>query len=288
MQTIGFIGLGIMGRPMAMNLLRAGYPLSIYARRPEVSEPFIKAGVKAYSSPKTLAEHAEVIITMVPATPDVEEVLLGKEGVIHGAKPGSIIIDMSSIAPDATQRIAKTLAEKNLDMLDAPVSGGEQGATLGTLTIMVGGKETTLQKVHPILEVLGKTIVHIGPHGTGQISKLCNQIILAETIVGISEAFRLAKASGADPAKIREALLGGYASSRALEVHGKRMLENDYQPGFKTSLHRKDMHLALAQAEHTGQSLPAAKLASDYLDRAVMHGDSDLDSSVIHRLFEEK
>jgi 2-hydroxy-3-oxopropionate reductase len=284
MQTIGFIGLGIMGKPMAFNLLHAGYPLCIYARRREVADPFIKEKVKAYSSPCELAPHAEVIITMVPATIDVEEVILGENGIIHTAKPGTIVIDMSTISPAATQQIAKELEKKKIDMLDAPVSGGEQGAITGSLSIMVGGKDTVLAKVHPLLEVLGKQIIHIGSHGAGQIAKLCNQIIVAENIIAVSEALKIAKASGVDPAKVREALLGGYASSRVLEVHGKRMLDDDYAPGFKASLHRKDLHIALDQAHQINLHVPAAEYAKECIDKLVNEGHTDLDSSAIHLL----
>jgi 2-hydroxy-3-oxopropionate reductase len=287
MQHIGFIGLGIMGKPMALNLIKAGYTVSVYARRPEVAEPLIQAGAQAFTSPKELAEKADVIITMVPATADVEDVLLGKKGIIGSAKPGTIVIDMSTISANATQKIAAKLAERQIDMLDAPVSGGEQGAINGSLTIMVGGKEEIVAKMNPILSILGKQIVHIGGHGAGQVAKACNQIIVAETIIAVDEALRLAKASGVDPAKVREALLGGYASSRILEVHGKRMLDNDYKPGFKAGLHRKDMHLALEQAHQVGVDIPAAKYGMQCLDRLVMKGHSDLDSSAIHMIIED-
>lgn len=287
MQSIGFIGLGIMGKPMALNLINAGYPVSVYARRPEVAEPLIKAGAQLFDTPKALAAHVDVILTMVPATPDVEDVLLGKQGIIHTAKPGTIVIDMSTISPSATQRIAEALEKKHIDMLDAPVSGGEQGAIMGSLSIMVGGKEPVLRKVHTLLEVLGKQIVHIGGHGAGQTAKACNQIIIAETIIAVSEALQLAKASGVDPAKVRDALLGGFASSRVLEVHGKRMLTEDYKPGFKASLHRKDMHLALEQAHQLGITLPSADFAMKCLDRLVMKGHSEEDSAAIHLLVEE-
>ncbi len=288
MQKIGFIGLGIMGKPMALNLIRAGYPVSIYARRPEVAEPLIKAGAKAYSSPKELTAHADVIITMVPATADVEEVLLGKNGVIQAAKSHNTVIDMSTISATATQHIAQLFAKKHVAMLDAPVSGGEQGAMNGSLSIMVGGNAVVLEKMRPILEALGKQIVHIGEqNGAGQIAKACNQIIIAETIIAVSEALHLAKKSGIDPSKVREALLGGFASSRVLEIHGKRMLENNYKPGFKTTLHRKDLHLALEQAHQAGIELPAAQYATDCLDHLIIKGHGEDDSSAIHLLSED-
>jgi 2-hydroxy-3-oxopropionate reductase len=282
MQKIGFIGLGIMGKPMALNLLHAGYPLSVYARRPDVAAPFIKEGVKIYSTPKELAPHADIIITMVPRSIDVEEVILGAQGLIHSAKPETIVIDMSTISPTITQQIAQTLQKNNIQMLDAPVSGGEQGAIEGTLSIMVGGKADALKAVQPIFKILGKQVVHIGDHGAGQVAKLCNQIIIAETIIAVSEALHLAKSAGVDPVKVREALLGGYANSRVLEIHGNRMLEKNYKPGFKASLHCKDMHLALDQANHCNLMLPSAQYAMECLDKLVAEGHADLDSSAIH------
>ena len=276
-----------MGKPMALNLLHAGYNVAIYARRPEVAAPLVSAGAKAYPSPKDLASHADIIITMVPATKDVEDVLLGPDGIVHTAKPGTIIIDMSTISANTTHKIAAELKKHKIDMLDAPVSGGEQGAISGELSIMVGGKADILEKVRPIFDVLGKQFVHIGDHGAGQVAKACNQIIIAETIVAVDEAMRLAKKSGVNPAKVREALLGGFASSRVLEIHGKRMLDNNYAPGFKSYLHRKDMHLAVDQAHLVHAKIPGATFAMQCMDRLVMKGHSDLDSSAVHLLTEE-
>jgi 2-hydroxy-3-oxopropionate reductase len=287
MLTIGYIGLGIMGKPCAMNLLQAGFPLHFYARRPEIIESLTQAGAVAHPSIESLAPQVDVIITNLPATLDVEDVLVGKQGIIHSAKPGTIVIDMSTISAAATQRLAELLAEKEIHMLDAPVSGGEQGAINGTLSIMVGGAANIVEKAKPIFNVLGKQLVHIGNNGAGQIAKACNQIIVAETIIAVSEALHLAKSSGVDPAKVREALLGGFASSRILEIHGKRMLDGDYNPGFKAELHRKDMHLALEQAHITHLDLPSAKYATQCLDRLVLKGHSGLDSAAIHLLTED-
>ncbi|HEX2549186.1 MAG TPA: NAD(P)-binding domain-containing protein [Gammaproteobacteria bacterium] len=287
MKKIGFIGLGIMGKPMAKNLLNAKFPLYIYTRRPETEKELVEAGAIACSSPKELAAAVDVIITMLPTTHDVDEILFGKMGIQHTATPGCIVIDMSTISASATKKFAQKLSEHQIEMLDAPVSGGEQGAIDGTLSIMVGGKEEVLSKVRKIFSTLGKRIVHIGDHGAGQTAKACNQIIIAETIIAVDEALRLAKKSGVDPAKVREALMGGFASSRVLEVHGKRMLEGDYQPGFKASLHRKDMHLALDEAHHAGVYIPAAKYATQCIDQLVMKGHSNLDSSAIHLLTED-
>ncbi len=288
MQHIGFIGLGIMGKPMATRLLHAKYPVSIYARKAEVAESLVAEGANVYSSPKELAASGvDVIITMVSATTDVDEILLGKKGIIHTAKPGCIVIDMSTISTSATQRFAAQLAKKQIHMLDAPVSGGEKGAIDGTLSIMVGGKTEVLDKVHPLLKKLGHRIIHIGDHGAGQIAKSCNQILIAETIIGVSEALALAKASGVDPTKVREALLGGFANSRILETHGQRMLDSDYKPGFKSALHRKDLHLALEQAHQAGVDLPGANQAMHSLDRLVLKGHGELDSSAMHLLIED-
>lgn len=284
MQNIGFIGLGIMGNPMALNLIRAGYSVGVYARRPEAAKKLIEAGATFYTSPKELGAQVDVIITCVSNTADVEEVLLGQNGVIHSAKPGTIVIDMSTISAGATKKIAEALAKKKIEMLDAPVSGGEQGAITGSLSIMVGGKADTLKKITPIFDVLGKQYVHIGDHGAGQTAKACNQIIIAETIIAVSEAMKLAKASGVDPAKVREALLGGFASSRVLEIHGKRMLEEDYKPGFKAVLHCKDLHLALEQVKEVKADVHAAFYAADCLDRVVAEGNGELDSSAMHLL----
>lgn len=286
MQTIGIIGLGIMGKPMAVNLLAAGYPVSIYARRHEIIQFFKEKGAHIYTSPKELAANVDVIITNVPATTDVEEILLGPNGIIHTAKPGTIVIDMSTISPIATKQFAETLLTKEIELLDAPVSGGEQGAIDATLSIMVGGNKKALAKVMPMLKKLGKTIVHIGDSGAGQVAKACNQIIIAETIIAVSEALTLAKASGVDPAKVREALLGGFAGSKVLEIHGQRMLSGDYKPGFKAHLHRKDMHLALEQAHSVGITVPGAKHAMQCLDRLVLKGHTELDSSAMHMLAE--
>lgn len=284
MKKIGIIGVGIMGRPMAINLLQAGYVVAFYARRREVVEDLETQGAKAYPSAMKLAEGVDVIITNVSTTQDVEEILLGDHGVIQGAKPGCVVIDMSTIAASKTQQIATKLQKRHIDMLDAPVSGGEQGAMAGTLTIMVGGKAATLAKVMPILEVLGKRITHIGDHGAGQVAKACNQIIIAETILAVSESLRLAKSAGVDPYRVREALLGGFANSQVLEVHGKRMLDENYTPGFKASLHCKDMHLALELAYENKLELIHAAAATAYLDHLVAHGQGELDSSAIHTI----
>ena len=219
--TIGYIGLGIMGQPAALNLLANGWAVQVYARRAKSLTPLLKAGAQASPTPAALAKQCNVIITNVSDTPDVEEVLIGKLGVIHGVKKNAVIIDMSTIAPAASRRMAELFAKKNAFMLDAPVSGGEKGAIDGTLTFMVGGDARAFNKVKPILAAMGKTITRIGDAGAGQVAKACNQIIIGATISAVSESFRLAQANGVDCAKVREALSGGFAQSRVLEIHAK-------------------------------------------------------------------
>src|SRR5215213_5718851 len=231
---LGFIGLGIMGRPMAVNLVKAGYPLSIYARKPEAATPLTDAGAKRYSSAAELAEASDIVFTMVSDTLDVEELIMGEQGVGSGAQLGSVVVDMSTISPAATRKIAAKLLASGVHMLDAPVSGGEQGAIDGNLSIMVGGKPEVFARVRPLFECMGKNTVHVGGHGAGQVAKACNQVLVVQTITAVAEALLLAKASGANPERVREALLGGFAYSRILDLHGQRMLDNNYKPGFKS------------------------------------------------------
>lgn len=280
-EKIGFIGLGIMGRPMALNLCKAGYPLWVYARRPELMESLVAAGAKSCTSPQAVAEQVDIVITMVSDTSDVEEVILGEYGVIQGVEAGNLVIDMSSIAASRTRHIAATLAVLGVEMLDAPVSGGEKGAIDGTLSIMVGGKATQFERVRPLFDILGKNVVHIGDNGAGQIAKTCNQVLISQTIVAVGEALLLAKAAGVDPANVRQALLGGFASSRILELHGQRMLEHDFEPGFKAKLHQKDMRIALQTAHEVGVALPCTAIAAQYLNALVGTGLGELDSAAI-------
>lgn len=283
-DTIGFIGLGIMGQPMALNLVRAGYPLRVFARRPESAAPVVDAGAIACDSPQAVAEGADIITTMVSDTCDVEEVILGERGVIHSARPGSLVIDMSTISPETTRDIAAKLAKQEIAMLDAPVSGGEQGAIDGALSIMVGGGEKEFKRALPCLEAMGRNIVHIGDNGAGQVAKACNQVLMAQSLAAIGEAFLLAEASGVDAMKVREALLGGFAYSKALESHGLRMLEGQYRPGFKTRLHHKDMRIALETAAAQGIALPGAALAGQYLNASMGQGMAEDDSISIYRV----
>jgi 2-hydroxy-3-oxopropionate reductase len=280
-EQIGFIGLGIMGKPMALNLCQAGYTLWVHARRPEMMIPLTTVGATACSSPQKVAEQANIIITMVSDTPDVEQVILGDHGIIHGASPGKLVIDMSTIAASTTRHIATTLAAQGIEFLDAPVSGGETGAITGTLSIMIGGNAAQFDRALPLFKILGQNIVHIGDHGAGQIAKTCNQVLGVQTLFAVGEALILAKAAGVDPAKVRTALLGGFAGSRILEIHGQRMLDHNFQPGFKIKLHQKDMRIALQTAHELGLALPGAALATQYLNAAMGTGQGESDSAAI-------
>jgi 2-hydroxy-3-oxopropionate reductase len=287
--SVGFIGLGIMGRPMALNLRRAGHALAVWARRPEATAALTEAGAEVCASPAAVAARSEVCFTMVADTEDVEQVLLGTgdsgmEPVIAGAQPGSVVVDMSTIAPSATRRIAERLASAGIAMLDAPVSGGEQGAIDGTLSIMVGGPAATFARVRPLFERMGRHIVHVGDQGAGQVCKACNQVLVGHTIAGVAEALLLAEASGVDGAKVREALLGGFANSRILEVHGQRMLDGDFAPGFKARLHQKDLRIVLEAANELGLALPGAAQVQQGLNALVGQGDGELDSAALYQV----
>ncbi len=278
------IGLGIMGKPVAMNLIKARYRLGVYARRESSLQPFESCDVQRFETPAELAQHCEITITMVSDTPDVKEIITGEHGIIHGAGAGHLVIDMSTISPKETRWLAGQLGNKNIEMLDAPVSGGEQGAIDGTLSIMVGGKEAVFRQALPVLQCLGRNITHVGRQGAGQVAKACNQILVAQTMSAVAEAFLLARSSGVDPGKVREALLGGFAYSRILEVHGKRMLDGAYQPGFKAILHHKDIGIALDNARENGISVPGTDLVAGYLEKIVESGEGDLDSAAIARI----
>lgn len=284
---IGWIGPGIMGKPMCKNLLKAGFSLDVYARRPEAAQELVDLGATFANSPAELASRVDVLISIVSDTPDVEAVLLGENGVIAGAKPGLLVVDMSTISPVTTREIATKLAEKGIRMLDAPVSGGDVGAITGTLTIMVGGKAEDLDYVRPALEAMGKTITHIGDHGAGQLAKACNQLIAAQTVIAVSEAFSMAEAAGVDPAKVREALLGGFAYSRVLELHGQRILDENYQPGFKAHLHNKDMHIVTDTIAAFGLNMPGTQQSAAYMQALVEQGDGELDSSALAKIVQK-
>lgn len=286
MDRIGFIGLGIMGKPMARNLLRAGYPLVVFNRsRPAMIE-LAQDGAVLADSPKDVAHQADVVISCVSDSPDVEAVALGSDGILAGARPGMLYIDMSTIAPATARNVYDTLKLEGVDVLDAPVSGGDIGAQQGTLSIMVGGDEAAFQRALPILQVMGKNIVHIGGAGAGQVTKACNQVVVALTVQAVAEALTLAAQSGVDGAKVRAALLGGFAQSRVLEVHGQRMLDGDFQPGFKLSLFRKDMNIVTQTARDLSLPLFGALQATGLMDALLAQGNGDLDYVSLFSLYQ--
>jgi 2-hydroxy-3-oxopropionate reductase len=282
-DTIGFIGLGVMGKPMAKNLIKAGHSLVVYNRSRGAVDEVVASGAKAGRSPADVARQATIVITMVPDTADVELVLTGSDGVLSTVQRGAIVIDMSSISPSATQQLAKLAAEKGATMLDAPVSGGEIGAINASLSIMVGGDEAAFERARPVLEAMGnkERIVLIGPSGAGQVCKICNQIAIGGALAGVSEAFALARKAGVDAGRVRQALLGGFAASRVLEVHGERMLNDNYKPGFRTKLYQKDLRLANEAAAANGVAMPGTAIVTQLVNALVASGGADLDYSAI-------
>lgn len=276
-ERIGFIGLGIMGKPMAKNLLKAGFAVTVHNRSHPAVDELVKAGATDGASPRGVAQRSDIVITMLPDSPDVQQVVLGADGVLEGLRPNSVLVDMSTISPIVTQELAEALRAKGVQMLDAPVSGGEKGATEATLSIMVGGPEAIFARVKPVFEALGKNIVHIGGTGAGQVTKACNQIVVALTIQAVGEALTLAAKAGVDPAKVRQALLGGFAQSRILEFHGQRMLDHNFKPGFRVRLHQKDLHIALGTGKTLGVPLPATAVVQEAFTalRGLERGDWD-------------
>ncbi len=286
-ERVGFIGLGIMGRPMAGHLVSAGYEVTVWNRTRSKAADLVKAGARWAESPKEVASRSDVTITMVADTPDVLEVILGPGGIIEGIRPGAIVVDMSTISPADTRETARRLAEKGAEMLDAPVSGGEKGAIEGTLSIMVGGKPEVFERALPIFQRMGRNIVHLGDHGAGQVTKACNQLVLSLTILGVAEALTLARKAGVDPAKVRAALLGGFAHSRVLEVHGQRMLDGQFEPGFRTRLYHKDMGIVMDTGRALGMPLLGAGLAAQLYQVAMARGFGEMDYSVLARVIAE-
>jgi 2-hydroxy-3-oxopropionate reductase len=281
MANIGFIGLGIMGKPMAGRLVSAGHTVRVYDHQNAPVKELSEKGAVACRSSAEVAEQSDIIIIMVPDTPDVEMVLFGPKGVAERVRKGSIVVDMSSISPIATKAFAEKLAAKGVEMLDAPVSGGQVGAENATLSIMVGGKTDVFAKIKPFFELMGKNIVHIGPSGDGQTCKVANQIVVALTIEAVGEALLLAAKAGADPAKVREALLGGFAQSRILDLHGQRMIARSFKPGFRIRLHQKDLNLALQTARSLGLSLPNTATAQELFNAVAAQDGADLDHSAM-------
>lgn len=286
-MRIGFVGLGIMGRPMALNLLKGGHEVTVWARRQESMAPLIEAGAHAAASPAAVAAQSDVVFSMVADAPDVREVMLGAQGVAQGAHAGLIAVDMSTIPPAAARQVGVDLAAKDVIFLDAPVSGGEVGAIAGTLSIMVGGDQAAFEKVAPLFACMGKNVVHIGTAGAGQVAKAANQILTGVGVLAVAEAFAFAKKNGADPAKVREALLGGFAGSRILENHGQRMLDRNFKPGFKSWMHEKDLNIVMQTAHDLGLYLPAAAATAQMFKAMVGTGMGDEDSIAVLKLLEQ-
>ena len=287
MEHVGFIGLGIMGKPMAKNLLAAGFPLTVHSRSPGPVDELVEAGAARGAAPRDVAAVSDLIITMLPDTPDVESVLFGEAGVAKGAGPGSLMIDMSTIDPGPARAMAAQMHERDVSMIDAPVSGGEKGAIDGTLSIMVGGEEDAFARARPLFAALGSTMVHVGGSGAGQVCKACNQLVVGATIEAVAEAITLAERLGADAEKVREALMGGFAGSQVLEVHGRRMLDRSYEPGFRARLHAKDAEIVLRAAAESGTSVPSFNVVAGQLAKLVAAGGGDLDHSALRMLLDE-
>lgn len=290
MANIGFIGLGLMGKPMAQHLIKGGHRLFLYTRS-GVPADLVALGGRALSSCREVAQHAEIIITMLPDTPDVEKVLFGEDGVVDGLEPhadqSKVIVDMSSISPLQTQSFAARINALGHDYVDAPVSGGDIGAQNATLTIMVGANAAVFERVKPIFELMGKNVTRVGDNGAGQICKIANQIVVSLTIEAVAEALVFASKAGADPDKVRQALLGGFAASRVLEVHGERMINRRFEPGFRIELHQKDLNIALTSASALGVSLPNTATVRELFSACLAQGGAKWDNSALVKILEK-
>jgi 2-hydroxy-3-oxopropionate reductase len=285
-RRIGFIGLGLMGRPMTKNLLKAGYHLTVHDINREAIEEVVRLGAKEASSPKEIAESVDAIILSLPGDSEVEEVVLGKDGILDGGRPSSVLVDMSTISPLTAKRMAQALQKQGMEMLDAPVSGGQEGAREASLTIMVGGKPEIFERMEPVLQKLGKNVTYIGGHGAGQVAKAANQIIVGLTIEAVAEGLVFAAKSGVDPEKVRKALLGGYAQSRVLELHGQRMTNRNFVPGGKVRSHKKDIEIVMAVAREIGVYLPGTALLSHFWNALAGQGGLDWDHSSLIKVLE--
>jgi 2-hydroxy-3-oxopropionate reductase len=286
-ETIGFIGLGVMGDPMARNLIEAGRSLVVHNRSPEPAQALAEAGAEIASGPREVAERSDVVITMLPDSAAVESVVLGEDGVLAGASKGDLLVDMSTIHPTVSVAVARAAAERGVAALDAPVSGGDVGAQQGTLSIMVGGDAADAERARPLLEVLGKTIVHVGEAGAGQVVKACNQVVVAVTIAAVSEALVLGSKAGVDPARILDVLGGGLASNKVMEVRRTNFLEHDFTPGFRIDLHHKDLNIALESGDAYGVPLPVTGLVQQYMRALRAQGHGGDDHSGLLQLVEE-
>lgn len=286
-DRIGFVGLGIMGKPMAARLVRAGFPVVVHNRSPEAAEELAAEGAESASSPREVAERSDVVVTMLPDSPDVEAVVLGEDGVMAGVREGMLVVDMSTIAPATARQVHAALAERGVEVVDAPVSGGEPAAVDGQLSIMAGGSEAAVKRAEPIFAELGKATTHIGEAGAGQVAKAANQVVVALTIQAVAEALTLASKAGVDPGRVREALLGGFAQSKILEAHGERMLEGRFDPGFRIELHRKDLAIALQSAREDGVALPATAHVAELFNALIAQGSGALDHSALVTLYRQ-
>lgn len=286
-MKVGFIGLGIMGKPMAQNLLKAGYKLVVYNRTQSKMDELVREGAEAAQNPRSLGEKSDVVITMLPDSPDVKEVIEGVDGVFEGAEKGSLLIDMSTISPIVSRELSQKARDRGLRMLDAPVSGGEPGAEQGTLSIMVGGSVQDYEKAYPLFEVLGKTITHVGEAGAGQVVKACNQIVVASIIGGVSEALVLGGKAGVSPDLIIDTLSGGLAGNKIMEVRRNNFLEHDFKPGFKLELHHKDLGIALAAGRKYGVSLPLTSISDQLQGALIAKGKGEKDHTAMLTLIEE-
>jgi len=286
-MQLGFIGLGTMGRPMALNLMRGGHGMFVYARRPASAQPLVDDGATACASPAAVAERSEVVFTMVTGTNDVETVVLGADGVVHGADEGALVIDMSTIDPLAAQTMALALSDRGVEMLDAPVSGGPQGAVDAALTIMVGGTATALDRARPLFALLGPTVVHMGESGAGQTTKACHQLALLVTAQGAAEALTLAGRCGLDVERVRQVMMGGVAASRVLDIFGTRMASRDFSAGIESRLYHKDLDIALGLAHNRGAALPAAAVTMQFVNALVGSGRGRDDLSALVTLVEK-
>ena len=283
MERIGFIGLGIMGKPMSMHILNGGYPLTVL-KTSHASADLKAEGASVASNPRELARQCDVVITCVPDSPEVEGVVFGENGLLEGMDQGDLFIDMSTISPASTAKIYEAMSAKGVEALDAPVSGGEGGAKSASLSIMVGGTQKAFDRALPIFQKMGKNIVRIGESGSGQVTKACNQVVVGMTIQAVAEALNLAKKAGVDVSKVREALLGGFAQSKILDLHGQRFIDGNFQPGFKVNLHRKDMNIALQTGRELSVPLPGSALVASQMDAIIASGDGDLDHSALASL----
>ena len=275
-----------MGLPMSKNLLKSGYAVTVFNRSRAAMDELVAVGAQLANSPSEVAQQSDVVLTCLPDSPDVEAVVLGENGVLSGSRPGMLYVDHSTIAPVTSRKLYEALKLSGVAALDAPVSGGDIGAQQGTLSIMVGGDEAAFGRSLPILQAMGKNIIHIGDAGAGQVTKACNQIVVAMTVQAVAEALTLAKKSGVDPAKVRDALLGGFAQSRVLEVHGQRMLDRTFQPGFKLNLHRKDMNIVLQTGKELNLPLLGTAQVTELMNAAIAQGKGELDSSALITLYE--